>query len=88
MTICLCHCRSDRPSIFLSGAGEEKLFILSPKPKTTGWSYIKSSVRILQNVKRDFRKLNIFNLRCELLCLFFKTQLFRNSSLFLETQHF
>ncbi|XP_076802003.1 uncharacterized protein LOC143446302 isoform X2 [Clavelina lepadiformis] len=36
--------KSDRPSIFLSGAGEEKLFILSPTPKTSGWGYYKSSL--------------------------------------------
>ena len=36
--------RNDRPSIFLSGAGEEKLYILSPKPKNKGWGYVKAAV--------------------------------------------
>lgn len=37
--------KTDRPSIFLSGAGQEILFILTPKPARSGWSYIKSSLR-------------------------------------------
>nr|XP_039257025.1 uncharacterized protein LOC120333741 [Styela clava] len=37
--------KADRPSIFLSGAGQEMLFILTPKPARTGWGYVKSSLR-------------------------------------------
>ncbi|XP_078490194.1 uncharacterized protein LOC100176022 isoform X2 [Ciona intestinalis] len=38
--------RNERPSIFLSGGGEGKIFILTPVPKSRGWGYVKSSLAV------------------------------------------
>jgi len=38
--------KSERPSIFLTGGSSGKLYILSPKPKTKGWTYVKTYMQV------------------------------------------
>jgi len=38
--------KHERPSVFLTGGTASKLYILSPRPKSKGWSYIKTSIAL------------------------------------------
>merc|ERR1712136_716451 len=42
--------KKNRPCIFLTGGTEGKINILFPRPKTSGWSYVKASVDVSPNV--------------------------------------
>lgn len=38
--------KSERPSIFCTGGSSGKIYLLSPRPKTKGWSYVKTHISL------------------------------------------